>query len=147
MRWLWWVPRLLQGGGWSPERPRSLWLELELSAGLGGEKSWRGAGDSVKSHGQGFNQSCLCNEAPTEILDASAQRSFLLGVHTDVGWCVLILWGEGIQILHSLPDLTLCVNQTRVVSIVLSWVQWVILVNFWTEGVVGTPKLAASQSK
>ena len=36
-RWLWWVPRLLQGGGWSPKRPKSLWFALEVSAGLGGE--------------------------------------------------------------------------------------------------------------
>lgn len=73
-------------------------------------------------------------------------RKFLVGDYISVlkGWHILSPWGEGMETSQSgLPRLCLflglaliCIlcDKALIISITLSWVLWVIWLNYWTSG-------------
>ena len=120
------------------------WSWASLTSGEG-----RGARNWVQSCGQWFDQLWLCNETPMKALDTEAQVSFLVGEHIRCAGRVThshsTVRGQRGSAFRTLPALIMCLfiwlvlicilySQTVIVSIVLSWVLWVVLANYWTWG-------------
>lgn len=95
-----------------------------------------GRGDVVQSHGQRFSQPCLHNETSIKTLHTEVQWSFLVDKRIDVpegcspwlhskrAWNVYIWEPSRLN-----PLCTLYLKKKKV-SLVLSWVVWVILANY-----------------
>lgn len=143
---MWW---LRMGSGHQKDQPRDWedWVGARSQPDIGGGE-WTGG--CVQAHDQCFNQSGLPNKNCTK-----APWSFLVGDHINVlGWwhdignvsstsrppMCLFIWLVLICILYTK-------TKTVIVSIVLSWVLWVILVNYWPEGIMATSKLVPSWSE
>lgn len=106
--------------------------------------------DWISSCDKWFNNSRLFNETPINILDIETQWSFAMGEPTEVQglWCTWLLWERAWKLSGTLLDLPfllwlfliwlflscLLYNKTIIISIALSWVMWVICVNYWNRG-------------
>lgn len=139
---------------WAPERPTTVfWVCLTSRKG-------QGTGPWIPLHGQWLNQSCLWNKTPLGTAHQSSVELPGWWIHQcaecDMSWC----HRERVQKLcvQDHPDLILCVfiwlvliyilhNKTVVISRVLSWVLWVVLMNQQTWGSWDSPKLIASLSE
>lgn len=125
-----------------PERPTrwAKWYQPSLTPLHEGKYT----GECVQLHCQWFNQSYLCNETPVKILDTKVQRCFLVEEKIDVprGWCPLIPWEKAWKLsvwdppqLHPMWRTRLvliCILSKKAVilSIHLSCITWVVLVNY-----------------
>lgn len=97
-----------------------------------------------------------CNEIPIKTLDTEAQWSFLVCKQNTCQECVLFWfhkqWAWKLCVQDTFRSHLSCLfiwpfkncilyNKTASISIVLSWVMWVILVNDWTWGSNGNPQI------
>lgn len=133
--------KVSQNGNWSPERP-VMWL-----VGCGFEPAWPQGRRGLEiefNHVQWFNQSCLCNETPIKTLASWLATTLMCWqgqapwFHWETAWKLCFRDPPSPHPLCLFTWLVLmCIfyNKTVILSITLSWVQWVIWVNYqmWRE--------------
>lgn len=146
------VNEMTQDKSWSSEIP-AMWSECWSFALVHPpwerELDW-GLSSMTRSL---IDQLCWSDETLTLSLGTKAQLSFRAAEHVDVpaGWCVLIpqdrAWKFHVQdpsrpfpVCAFVWLVLICnlYNRTAILSIVLSWILWIILANYRTWGVVGT---------
>lgn len=151
MKWFMMGPQTVSEWGLAMLEKPNIWWErwdfesYDVSSASGEEKE---AKDRVQSYSHRLNKLHLHNEAPIKTLGTETLVNFLVGEQIEVsgGQCVLILRTENMKTLCSRPfqPSPICVfiwlvliyilyNKKVAISIVLSSLLWIILVNYQTS--------------